>query len=516
MNGPREFRSEPRVKAAGMAHAELPPAPFERAVLSRPDTAGRLLEAIRRRKTLAAAVFLAVAALAGVYVMLMPKEFSAEMRLFMTRSRVDAPVTAGDRGAAAAAPGELSEAEINSELELLKSNDLLETAARASGVLPAQGKGSGSAVATALALKNIQKNLEVGIVKKTNIIAVKYVARNPVQAQQFVNTIGDLYLEKHSTIHRNRESSAFFAEKTREYKAQMEQTQREVASFEQSHGVALLDAQREQNLRRRAELQTGLNEAFSDLRQAEDRANILRAQLKSLPETVNSQNRSARNEALIERLKVMQVELEHKRTELLTKFDPGYRLVQEVEQQLRDTKAALDREISPGVVDTVSALNPVRQSVEGELLKTETLIAGLRAKHTAFAADLQRQMDAEAGLARSTPQYEDLKRKAKIAEENYLLYRRKQEDSQIAEEMDQQRILNVSVLQSATVPVLPLERHRSFLLLMALLAGTLLAVVVALIADQMDEPLETPMQAAAAAGVPVLADFSRRGLQKCS
>lgn len=515
MNSAREYRTDQRIKAQTFAYGELPAAPSEKIVVAPPpDTIGRLGEALRRRKGLVAVIFLAAVGLTGAYVAMMPKEFSAEMRLYITRSRVDAPVSAGERAPQSPATSELSEADVNFELELLKSNDLMEQAARASGVLAATGPESGP-VGTAMALKKIQKDLEVTLVKKTNIISVKYLATNPLAAQKFVNTLGDLYLEKHSTMHRNRESSQFFADKASEYKTQLENSQREMSSFEQRNGVELIDAQREQNLRRRAELRASLNETESELRQAEDRTKILNSQLQSLPATVNSQNHTARSESLIERLKLMQVDLENKRTELLTKFDPSYRLVQEVEQQLRDTKAALERETAPGVVDTVSALNPLRQSVEAELLKNETLIAGLRAKRLSVANDLLHENGEEASLARSAPMYEDLKRKTKIAEENYLLYRHKQEDSRIAEEMDQQRILNVSVLQPAAVPVLPAERHRSFLLLMGLFAGVLLSVVVALVVDQMDETLETPMQAAAAAGVPVLANFAR-GVQKCS
>lgn len=512
MNTARDYRNEPRAK--NFTPAELPPAPSEAVALERADTdtVAKLLEALGRRKFLAAAIFLAVAGLAGVWVAFMPKQYSAEMRLLMTRSRVDAPVSAGERPAEPAAMNDLSEADVNSEIELIKSNDLLEDAARASALLPAHDD---SPVETAQIVRALQKNLEVELVKKTNIISVKYLSRNPETAQKLVNTVGDLYLTKHTSLHRNHESSEFFAEKTKEYKAQLEDAQRELASFEQRNGVDLMDAQREQHLRRRAELQAGLNEAASDLRQAQDRAKVLRDQLSALPLTVNSQNHTARNEPLIERLKVMEVELEHKRTELLTKFDPSYRLVQEVEEQLRDTKAALDREVAPGVVDTISELNPVRQTVEAELLKTETLVAGLQAKQRSFVTDLAREVAVEAALARSAPQYDDLKRKTKIAEDNYLLYRRKQEDSQIAEQMDQQRILNVSVLQAASVPALPVERHRSFLLLMALFAGALLSVFSALAVDQMDGPLETPQQAADAAGVPVIANFSR-GVLKCS
>lgn len=511
MNTLRDYRNDSRGQSYA---AELPPAPGAplSAKIATEDTVAKVIGALRRKWMLAAGIFLTVVALAAVGVALIPKQYSSEMRLLMTRSRVDAPVSAGENTAEPAPAADLSENDVNSEIELIKSDDLVETAARRSGVLPAD---DGSPAETATLLKKIQKNLDVELVKKTNIISIKYVGRDPRVGQRFVNTIGDLYLAKHTSLHRNRETSQFFAEKTNEYKKQLENAQRDLSAFEQQNGVDLLDAQRQQNLQRRAELQANLAETVSELRQAEDRAAVLRNQLKTIPATINSQNHTARNEPLIEKLKVMQVELEQKRTELLTKFAPTYRLVQEVEQQLRDTKAALDKEMAPGVVDAVSTVNPLRQSVEADLLKEETLAAGLRAKQESLAGDLAKENGAEAGLTRSTPQYEDLKRKEKIAEDNYLLYRRKQEDSQIAEQMDAQRILNVSILQAAEVPALPNERHRSVLLILAMFAAMLLSAIAAVMADQLDAPVETARQAEEAAGVPVIANFSR-GVLKCS
>ena len=71
------------------------------------------------------------------------------------------------------------------------------------------------------------------VVKKTNIISVKYQGRNAAQAQTFVNTVGDLYLERHTTIHHNRESSEFFAGKSNEYKTQLDEAQRSAWCREQ-------------------------------------------------------------------------------------------------------------------------------------------------------------------------------------------------------------------------------------------------------------------------------------------
>src|ERR1700674_1614113 len=54
-----------------------------------------------------------------------PKDYEAKMKILVKRERVDAAVTSG-RDAVMSNPGGVTEEELNSEVELLKSRDLLE------------------------------------------------------------------------------------------------------------------------------------------------------------------------------------------------------------------------------------------------------------------------------------------------------------------------------------------------------------------------------------------------------
>src|ERR1700730_5778994 len=58
-------------------------------------------------------------------IILLPKDYQAEMKILVKRERVDAAVSPG-RDAALANSGDVTEEELNSEVELLKSRDLLE------------------------------------------------------------------------------------------------------------------------------------------------------------------------------------------------------------------------------------------------------------------------------------------------------------------------------------------------------------------------------------------------------
>ena len=79
---------------------------------------------IRRKWQILATFFVTVAAVvAGT--LLMPKQYETQMKVLVKNERADMIVSA-DRNGASDYRGEVSEAEINSEIELLNSNNLLQ------------------------------------------------------------------------------------------------------------------------------------------------------------------------------------------------------------------------------------------------------------------------------------------------------------------------------------------------------------------------------------------------------
>ena len=58
----------------------------------------------------------------------------------------------------------------------------------------------------------------------------------------------------------------------------------------------------------------------------------------------------------------MMVELQTRRTQLLTKFKPDDRLVQEVDEQIRIKREALGKAERKSAVEEATGLNPLRQT----------------------------------------------------------------------------------------------------------------------------------------------------------
>ena len=195
----------------------------------------------------------------------------------------------------------------------------------------------------------------------------------------------------------------------------------------------------------------------------------------------------------MENLKSTMLTLENKRTELLTKYQPTYPLVLEVDKQLSDTRAALAKEEGSPVKEETTDQNPTYAWVNGELAKAKADLSGIGSSgvcadhHHRHLSGQSRNLEQQAILQG------DLLRTKTEDESNYNLYTKKKEEARISDELDRTRMLNVSVVQPPLLPSIPTRSPFIFALVGVLLAAAVsLAVVFAV--DYADQSFRTPSE----------------------
>ena len=107
------------------------------------------------------------------------------------------------------------------------------------------------------------------------------------------------------------------------------------------------------------------------------RVRELDTQLAKLPARNVTQVRTADNPELLRALKASLLDLELKKTQLLTKFEPSHRLVQEVEQQIAQAKEAIAAEKQSPVRDETTDLDVNYEWAKAELQKAQVEMKGL-------------------------------------------------------------------------------------------------------------------------------------------
>ena len=460
----------------------------------------------QRRTILIAFIFVVVAAaLSGKWV----PTYEAKMKILVLRQRSDAIVSSSANLPAPFSGDQISEEDLNSEVELLNSDDLLRQVVMATG-LSRSSRGRNSDVNIAKAVRKLGKDITIEAGRKSNVISIAYMNHDPKLAAQVLQALSTAYTQKHLEIHHSSGEFNFFDQQAQQYLHGLDQAQTKLTDFTNTTGVVSAQIERDDALGHANEFNATARQAQTTIVETERRIQTLQAQLWAMQPRMTTVVRSSDNPQLLQQLKSTLLNLELKRTELLTKYEPTYRLVQEVDQQIAETRSSISEEESKPIREESSDTDPNYQWVRGELTKAQADLSGLKARgasaaSTAAAYHLAAERIGQSGLAQ-----QDLLRAAKTQEENYLLYVHKREEARISDALDKRGILNVALAEKPVVPALPSRSLLGAGLLTLLLAG-MASLASAFVVDFMDVSFRTPDEVAQYLGIPVLASLPRVG-----
>jgi uncharacterized protein involved in exopolysaccharide biosynthesis len=441
--------------------------------------------------------------------LLLPSKYLAETKLLIKRERADAVVTAGQ-----AVPilfrDTVTEEELNSEVELIHSDDVLRKVVVACGLhrqksfLSLVGRRDSPEARIAKAARKLKAELQVEPIKKTNVIQLSYSNKDPQLATKVLKTVDQVYIQKHVAVERPTGQYEFFQQETEQYKKTLESAEDQLKHFSAQRGGVAPALMRDLTLQKLNEFNGTLETTRALTLETEKRIQALEKQAGTTPTRMTTQLRNLDDAQVLQTLKSTLITLELKRTELLTKYQPTYPLVKEVDKELADTRAALAKEESKPLHEETTDQNPTYAWINSELAKAKADLSSLQARATATQAIVNLYAANARELDKDSILQQDLVRAQKASEENYLLYMKKREESRIADALDQTRILNVAVAQEPVVPTLPTQSPWIFGLLGCLMAGVI-SVGLVFTLDYMDQSFRTPSEVLTELKIPVLA-----------
>jgi len=459
--------------------------------------------------------FLGIFSVAVLLGFLLPKKYEAQMKILVRHERAES-VVSPERESPVQWRTEVSEEELQSEAELIKSRDLLTKVVVAcdlqniglSSLLKGAGDQDDQRVSRAVLA--LEKNLTVQPIKLTNLISVSYKSKDPQLVARVLNSLASLYLEKHLAMHRAPGEFEFFHQQAEEYRKALATAEAKLTDFSREQGVVNPALEKEIAVRKLAEFEAEAKAAGATIAATRQSIRTLESQLATLPKRETAQVRTSDNPQLMERMGSKLLELELRRTELLTKFEPTYRPVQEVEEQIAQTREAIATAEKTPLRDEVTDRDPTYEALRSELAKSKTELAATEARAAAMSALVRTYRTESQQLDHKEVLHESILRAAKTDEENYMLYLHKQEEARISDALDQQRFSNVVVAEPATVPFAPQGRWPLVVLLGGLIAS-LASVMLAFVVDRWDPSFRTPEEVESFLGTPVIAAFPKNG-----
>jgi uncharacterized protein involved in exopolysaccharide biosynthesis len=481
-----------------------------------------------RQRRIAIVVFCGILGGALLAAVLVPSKYESEMKILVNRDRADDVVTPNaDPRIVPGQAATVTDADLNSEVELLKSHDLLEQVVLACG-LESQRKGFWGGILAKLdalhgseakqrqiarAVETLESRLSVEPLKKTSLIRASYSSTNPQLAARVLQTLADLYQEKHAEVQRPAGTFDFFEREADYYESELAAREARLLHFDAANGLIDATTQKQLALQQISQLEIKLEQDRASTLAAQDRIRELKAEQSAFPQRQTTVMRKSDNGELLAQLNSTLLSLELKQREMLAKYAPDYPLVVEVNAQVADARRALADAQRQPIEEITTDRTPAQDWMATEITKAETDRAAMIAQAASIEEDLRESREMALKLGRESAEQEDLARDVKTSEQNYVLYLGKQEEARISDLLDRKRIVNVSIAEKATVPAFP-TRSWAWILTLGLFSASAVGAGAAYAADRFDPMFRTPEELGRYLDLKVLAAIPAKALKQ--
>jgi uncharacterized protein involved in exopolysaccharide biosynthesis len=326
-----------------------------------------------------------------------------------------------------------------------------------------------------VAIANFAKSLSARPVFKSNVIEVSFQHENPEMASHAVNTLIDHFKDKHIEVYSDPKSS-FLEEQKGDYSERLQQAENKLQTYKQRNQVYSLDEQRNSLWQQRIGFDTNLKATQTQIREVEQKIALVKSPRWQTEGTQEGRTRLAA--------------LQIKERELLEKYTENSRMVQSIRSEMQAVKDA-DKKF-------------LEEARRIELGKLEGDLAVLQAKADGYRRQVNQISGEVQALDSREKDYLNLKRELGTQEGNYKTYLAKFEEARILDDLNKRKLSNVSILQTAKVPIEPVKNKKRQYMLASIILALGAGLGLAFVREKLPQRLTTPLAAEKHLGLPVI------------
>lgn len=418
------------------------------------------LQPVIRHWKLVVSILVAGTGLAALLTVVIPARYESRMKFLVNNERADLVITP-EKNQTAPVPGEVTETQVNSEIELLKSHDLLERVALDHKLYlqyESNTSGEPSRKSVERATKKLNKTLRIAVVRKTNIIDVSYRNADPDVALAVLQDLSERYLTSHLAAHSAPGTDKFFAQQVEKYSSELATARTALTDFHLRKRLFSMPQQQSAVIEKLQDVEAELKDVGARLHEQQSRQDENGRQLAGTPERLTTQVKQISNQYAIQQLEPVLTQLENRRIELTLNLKPTERRVVDIERQVENTKNDLDRIRAERTDERTSDLNTLYQGLNAEYSKGQIELRGLETRRAELARIRWLYLQQLADMDQSFVQLQTLEQNETEAKENYLMYTHRLDEARLAEALDREKFSNVTMIErpvSSPIPVFP-------------------------------------------------------------
>ncbi|MBI4557565.1 MAG: hypothetical protein HY706_08280 [Candidatus Hydrogenedentes bacterium] len=419
-------------------------------------------------------------------------ESSAKVRLMRGRE-VSQPEPTVMRSAASIAMVQMTPEDVNSEIELIYSQDVLEQVAKRLELekgLPVGGgplkilfngvKRVWDAIQYALQFKTAPEALQGAVeglheailvepVKNSHVLEIRCRLGDPILARNVLRETIDAYTKKHLEVFASPQGSPFFVEQMRRVEVDLAKAQSALEVFRQGHQITSVEAEKQLLLEQISDgkkllVQLAESETATEAVSAGAGDSAITAALsRATDNTVVTEMQLRLLESVLERNRIMQ------------SLGPKHPDVVAVTSEIENAQARLREAISTTRTTTESKVREL-----DERLKTLNELAA---------------------------KLDELEREVRIQATAYEYYAQKREEARVTDAMAKAGISNIKIVSAASLPTSPILPRKLLNLAAALVSGLVGGLGIAFFLEYLDHGIKTPEDVQHFLKIPPMASF---------
>jgi len=408
----------------------------------------------------------------------------------------------------------VSSKDVNTEMELIYSNKVMEDTVKSFGEKGMELKGGKKSIFASLGnlgkmffnkililiglkpqlspfdqkVEYLKNSLDVNFNNDSNILFVTLRAENPKAAAIVLNKLLGIYIKHHDRVFTKEGGIRFYNDQAEKFNKKLEDAERKLKEFQKNNGIIELKAQNDANISLMADLNQVLKKIEISYDERKSKINLFK---KALAKNANEIliTKEMRTIPSIVTLEESIVPLMVRRSEIEKSFTTQSREYRDMENQIHSLRNDVIKEVERAIkIDELEL-----QSMETKKKSLLKKITQLKAK----AIDLDQK----------ERQLRELQRQVELYSNNYMLYASKTEDARIYSERAKRNLANVSIADMAAVPVQPVFPKRILMLFLSIIFGLIAALCLPFILEAMDRKLKTASDTEELLSLPVICSF---------
>jgi polysaccharide biosynthesis transport protein len=314
-------------------------------------------------------------------------------------------------------------------------------------------------------LERFAAALTVKVLPNTQVVEIRFRSADPIVATESANTIIDEYMQRnfHTRVDGTTQLSQWLSKQMEEIQASTTAAQRQFAEFQKEHNLLGTDENDNVVTNRLKQLNEELTQAEADRIVKEGRYKMAKT---GNPVLVDSPVPNT----TLQVLRTQQAELQAQLAQLSAQFGSGYPKIKELQSQLTDVNAAIEREganigtrLSNEYNAAATAENMIRKEFDSQ-------------KEEAFK------------LNENVAQYANLKHQIESGQQLYDALQLKVKEANVTSGLNSTYI---NVVDRAELPDKPVEPKKALYLSLGLGGGLFCGVLFGLMVDSFDDTLRT-------------------------